>query len=104
MKHHIIYSFDCFRGEQSQVSYLTPGSPAHQGLVTQLQKPQFLQSLKLTAHGQHTGQLEVLHSLLLSYVSKRVNFNPEAYEGRVKLAIIDHNANCGREILRGEYC
>lgn len=81
------------------VPWLSPGDDAHQVLTEHLHSSRFLSQLELAAHGQHTGGLEVLHSLFLAYAPKRINFNPPSYEGKIQLAIIDHNENCQREVL-----
>ena len=38
----------------------------------------------------HTGSLEVLHSLINSYTTKRQEFAINVMDARVKLAVIDH--------------
>ena len=45
----------------------------------------------------HTGSLEVFHSLLNSYVSKRKEFELNVMDARVKLAVLDHNSNVDRK-------
>jgi hypothetical protein len=52
-------------------------------------------------HGMHTGSLENLHSLILAYAPKRLDFDPPGYLSRVQLAIIDHNRNVGRATIKG---
>ena len=52
-------------------------------------------------HGQHTGRLENLHSLILAYAPKRLDFDPPYYHARVQLAIIEHNWNVQRDTLKG---
>ena len=44
----------------------------------------------------HTGSLEVYHSLINSYASKRQEFDINVMDARVKLAILDHNHNVNR--------
>lgn len=85
--------------EQRVLTWLTPGDAAHQVLTHHLHSKPFLSQVELAADGQHTGGLEVLHALFLAYASKRVDFNPPSYLGRIQLAIIDHNENCGRRVL-----
>lgn len=91
-----------YRGEHDDISFLEAGDGAHTVLTEHLHSNNFLKQLELCAHGQHTGRLEVLHSLILSYVSKRVDYDPPAYQGRVQLAILDHNENCQRPPILGE--
>lgn len=45
----------------------------------------------------HTGSLEIFHSLLNSYASKRYEFELNVMDARVKLAVLDHNCNVNRE-------
>ena len=54
------------------------------------------------ADGQHTGELESLHNLLLSYASKRIDYEPDSYNARIQLALEDHNENCKRKPKLGE--
>lgn len=70
--------------------------------MAHLHTPTFLTQLELAAHGQHTGSLEVLHSMFLAYATKRIDFDPPSYEGRIELAILDHNENCGLKAQTGE--
>lgn len=93
-----------FSKEHEQIPWLTAGGPAHKVLIEHLHTPQFLSQLEQAAHGRHTGTLEVLHSLILAYASKRIDYDPPAYNGRIQLAIIDHNENCARPLKYGMYC
>ena len=45
----------------------------------------------------HTGSLEVFHSLINSYATKRQEFELNVMDARVKLAVIDHNNNVYRQ-------
>ena len=49
----------------------------------------------------HTGALESLHSVMLKYAPKRLDFDPASYNGRIQLAILDFNENIHRERQRG---
>ena len=40
---------------------------------------------------QHTGALEVFHSLLLKYCPKRQHFSYIGMQARIEFAILDHN-------------
>lgn len=82
--------------------WLQPEDPAHRVLLNALNKPKTLQSLRLLNHGLHTGTLENLHSLILVYAPKRLDFDPPGYQARVKLAILDHNHNVSRGSKKGE--
>ena len=83
-----------------KVKWLHPGSPGHVALVKVLEQPYTIRTLKLLNHGMHTGKLENLHSLLISYAPKRIDFDPPSYQARVKLAIVDHNRNAARKVSK----
>ena len=51
----------------------------------------------------HTGTLENVHSLILTYAPKRLDFDVAGYNARVHLAFIDHNRNVNRAIKKGSY-
>lgn len=87
--------------DREDVKWLTPGSPPHRILTEHLTSPQFLSQVELVAHGTHTGSLEVLHSLMLTYATKRIDFNPPSYCGRIQLAVMDHNENARRPVETG---
>ena len=44
----------------------------------------------------HTGRLEVYHSMMLKYCSKREHFSHPGMVARTQLAALDNNANTGR--------
>ena len=54
-------------------------------------------------HGQHTGIIEVFHSLILAYAPKRMNYEPDTYTASIMLAVQDHNENVQRPVKRGDY-
>lgn len=85
------------------MKWLTPGSPPHKVLVAHLTSPQFLSQVRQMAHGTHTGALEVLHSSMLAYAPKRLDFDPASYNARIQLAVIDHNENVERPEKLGVY-
>lgn len=86
---------------ERKVLWLKAGSEAHNVLCKVLGQPRMLNTLRMLNHGQHTGSLENLHSLILAYAPKRIDFDPSSYRTRVKLAVIDHNTNVQRDILTG---
>lgn len=82
--------------------WLAPGSPAATVIHSYLRKPNVEKTLKKLAGGCHTGSLENFHSLITLYAPKRVKLDPDCYEAKVGLAILDHNENCSRAPVRGE--
>ena len=49
------------------------------------------------AGADHTGNIEVFNSVILSYAPKRIEFDYHVMDARVKLAAIDFNENINRE-------
>ena len=92
---------DSFSSLLWKVCWLKVGDEAHTVLVNHLSCNRRLGTLKLLNHGMHTGRLENLHSLILAYAPKRLDFDPLGYRTRVKMAIIDHNCNVDRDVVRG---
>lgn len=82
---------------------MTAGSAAHDVLRKALTDPTNVSTLRMLSHGMHTGTLENMHSLILAYAPKRLDFDVEGYNARVKLAIIDHNRNTGRAVQKGAH-
>ena len=91
-----------FRSEDRDVQFLQSNDPAHKVLVEHIQSKPFMEQLNLCTHGVHTGKLEVLHSMFLAYVSKRIDYDPPSYNARVQLAVLDHNENCSRKPIIGK--
>ena len=85
--------------EHDDLLYLRPGSAAQEVLIEHLHDKNFVKQLGLISHGHHTGKLEVLHSMMLAYVPKRVDYDPPSYVARTQLAILDHNENVQRPFL-----
>ena len=89
-----------YREFARKVEWVTPGSEALR-VFTDTLTAQRKNTLRMLSHGQHTGALENLHSLILAYAPKRLDFDPPGYQARVKLAIIEHNSNTGRALQTG---
>ncbi|XP_065180373.1 uncharacterized protein LOC135810903 [Sycon ciliatum] len=83
--------------EQRQKKWLTPGSPAYKVLESVVQDKRLLADLMHLSDFQHTGNLEVYHSMMTKYMPKRIQFSREGMEARTQLAALDHNFNAGRE-------
>ena len=98
----IILVFSYVRLEDRDVQFLQSNDPAHKALVEHIQSKPFMAQLNLCTHGVHTDKLEVLHSMFLAYVSKRVDYDPPSYNARVQLAVLDHNENCSRKPILGK--
>lgn len=60
----------------------------------------FLKDLKHTKNYCHTGCLESYHNVRLKYTPKKSHFSYDGMVLRSMLAILDHNVNTGRGIVR----
>ena len=97
------YTSVCLLTTRRKIPWLTADSPAHTVLRKALTDPTNTNTVKMLSHGMHTGTLESMHSLILAYAPKRLDFDVEGYNARVKLAIIDHNRNRGRGVEKGTH-
>lgn len=83
-------------GEEERVyEWLTPGSAALYHLNSIVQDPRLLKYLEHLSGFYHTGEVEVFHSMVLKYRSKRF-FYLDAMVARTQLAAMDHNTNISR--------
>ena len=71
------------------------GTPAYEAITKVIPNKKYLEDMKLLANANHTGNLEVFHSLINTYAPKRQEFELNVQNARVQLAIIDHNENVG---------
>ena len=77
-------------------SWLTQDSPAHTALKSVVQAKKLLKDIRKLSQFCHTGQLEIYHSVVLKYASKRNHFHYPAMRARLQLAALDHNHNVDR--------
>lgn len=82
--------------ESRRKKWLKKGSPAFEQLAKVVNDEKRLKDMPQLVDADHTGSVEVFHSILLSYASKRNAFDFATMEARTKLAIIDHNENINR--------
>ena len=81
--------------------WLEPSSPSHTELCNIVLKNTLLRDIKKLSWFQHTGSLEVFHSLITKYCPKRKYFSYMEMQARTELAIIiDHNHNTDRDCCR----
>ena len=80
--------------------WLTKDSPAYNNLEKVVLDKRNLKDMEQLTNPLHTGSLEVFHSLINCYAPKRLGFELNVQDARVKLAIIDHNNNVGKEQAR----
>ena len=72
--------------------WLKEGSPAYKALETVVKEKTLLNYLQYLTEFNHTGQLEVYHSLFNKYCPKRLHFGWNGMVARSELAILDHNS------------
>ena len=77
--------------------WLLPGSTSHQALQSIVLNKTLIKALDQMTEANHTGALEVYHSLLLKYCEKRNHFSREGMIARTALAALDNNHNVGRQ-------
>ena len=83
--------------DQKEIEWLESGSPAHVALEEVVTNKKLLKDLEKLTEFHHTGELESYHSVMTKYVPKREHFSYNGMVARTQLAILDHNANVGRE-------
>ena len=92
--------------EAKQICWLKPGTPAHLALEEVVLNAKLLKDLAKLTDFCHTGKIEVYHSMMLKYCSKREHFSYKGMVARTQLAALDNNANTGRSqaiIQEGEH-
>ena len=80
-----------------QKKWIKKDSLAYDGLEKIILDPKTLKDMDHLVDPYHTESVEVFHSLLNSYASKRHEFELNVMDARVKLAVIDHNYNINRK-------
>ena len=85
------------KDESRRKKWIKKNSPAYNVIEKVVLDKKNLNDMEHLANTYHTGSLEVFHSLLNSYASKRQEFELNVMVARVKLAILDHNDNVYRK-------
>jgi len=88
--------------DDDDTSWLMRDSPAHIAMKSVVQNKKLLKDIRKLSLFCHTGQLEVYHSLILKYASKRHHFRYTAMRARLQLAALDHNYNVDRGLAMGK--
>ena len=83
--------------DERKKQWLEKNSPAHNALCKIIYNKTLQRDIKKLCGFQHTGSLEVFHSMLTKYCPKRQHFCYNGMRARTELAIIDHNNNTERE-------
>lgn len=77
--------------------WIKKGSAAYDSVEKVVMDKKNLKDMAQITKPYHTGSVEVFHSLINSYASKRQEFELNVMDARVKLAVIDHNSNINRK-------
>ncbi|XP_063967630.1 uncharacterized protein LOC135157074 [Lytechinus pictus] len=83
--------------ETEETKWLEPGSKPHEAVQSIVFNQRLMKDTKQMTKACHTGAIESYHSLYLKYCPKRKHFFYPAMLARAELAVLDHNANTGRE-------
>ena len=81
--------------EAKKICWIKPGTPANLALEEVVLNNKFLKDVAKLTDFCHTGQIEVYHSMMLKYCSKREHFSYKGMVARTQLAALDNNANTG---------
>ncbi|XP_069833039.1 uncharacterized protein [Dendropsophus ebraccatus] len=76
--------------------WLHPKTASYESLKKIVMDNRLQKELKHITHFCHTGDLEVFHSNILKYRSKRQHFGIDGMHARTQLAALDHNENVNR--------
>ena len=84
-----------------KTKWLKEGSPAHEALKQVVMEKRLLKDLDLLSKFNHTGALEVYHSLYNKYMPKRQHFGYKGMVGRSQLAALAGSKRCP-QVARGD--
>ena len=82
---HGTLSFD----EERKKKWLPIGSHAHEALKETVNDKNIVYDLPYLVQFEHSGEIEVYHSLYLMYCPKRISFSYVGMFARAQLAIMD---------------
>ena len=82
------------------IKWLSPESASHKALQSIVLDKHLIKALSQMTEANHTGDLEVYHSVLLKYCEKRSHFSHDGMVARTALAALDNNHNIGRQHAR----
>ena len=81
--------------DKSERQWFAPGTPSFLTLEKIVKCQYLLGDLKHLTNFNHTGTLEVYHSVYNKYYPKRLHFSYPAMIARAELAALDFNARLG---------
>lgn len=82
--------------EQREKVWLKKNSPSYKALEKVVTNKSLISALKYLTSFNHTGTLEVYHSLYNKYCPKRLHFSYEGMVSRSQLAVLDFNSGVNR--------
>ncbi|XP_068758424.1 uncharacterized protein [Montipora capricornis] len=88
-----------------KICWIKQCTPAHLALEEVVLNNKLLKDLAKLTDFCHTGKIDVYHSMMLKYCSKREHFSYKGRVARTQPAALDNNANTGRmqaRITEGE--
>ena len=85
--------------QKKKTCWLDPKSDTFKALQSIVMNTRVLNALPHLTKFCHTGELEVFHSMLLKYCSKRQHFHYDAMKARLMLATMDWNSQTREELL-----
>ena len=85
------------RRQVAERIWLNKGSPAYNALEKVVANKRLLSDLRYLTSFNHTGTLEVYHSLYNKYCPKRLHFSYKGMVARSQLAILDFNSGANRD-------
>ncbi|XP_068742192.1 uncharacterized protein [Montipora capricornis] len=81
--------------EAKRICWLKPGTWAHLALEEVVLNTKLIKDLARLTDFCHTGRIEVNHTMMLKYCSKREHFSYQGMVTRTQLSALDNNANTG---------
>ena len=85
------------RAQNIKKKWIPKLTPAYEAINSVVNKKAYLTDMVHLTNAHHTGNLEVFRSLVNSYAPKRKELELNVQDARVKLAILDHNTNVGKQ-------
>lgn len=85
--------------QEEEYAWLLTGSLAHHQIKQIVREPKLLKDMEHLSNFCPTENLELYHSMVLKYRSKRHQFQIDGMIARTELAVLDHNRNVGQQQL-----
>ena len=86
--------------DKQHKEWFVMGSEAHKKLVDIIMQPALVKDMEKLAIHVNTTYLEVFHALKIRYLPKSIFYSMEKMIAGTQLAVLDHNHNVNREVVR----